>query len=90
MIENKQFQHEWYIYSSVFIVCALSFISINISTGNTQVLAVAISAVLGGAFALSDNWKNLPIQVHKHLILMSIFTILVFAVSFKLIKKSNP
>ena len=82
----NEVRHEWHIYSALTITCALVFIVIHISTGTPQILGAALAPVVGGAFALSDNWKNMRPIVHKYVIAIAIFSVFVTIFAFKLLK----
>jgi uncharacterized membrane protein len=63
---------EWYLYSGIAIVACLSIIVIQISSGTPQTLGLAFSGLAGTYFAVSENWKSIPNDVHRWVVVIAI------------------
>lgn len=83
-------EKEWHIYSSVVIACALTFLVVTMSSGTSQIIGASMAPIVGGAFALSNNWKNQDPRVHISAIIISIISVLIFAIFIKVNEISNP
>ena len=83
-------EREWHIFSSLCITCALIFLVVTMSSGTSQIIGASMAPVVGGAFALSNNWKNQDTRVHISAMIISIISVLIFAIFIKVNEISNP
>ncbi len=80
--KKPSFKHEWHLYSIVAILFALTFLTIQISTGTPQTLGIAFTAIIGTYLLNSENWKETAEIVHKWVIF---FSVVIFIVASGLI-----
>lgn len=81
--------HEWYVYSSIAMTCAIMFIVISVSSGVPQIIGASMSPVVGGLFVLNKSWQNAPVEYHKSAILVSIVSVLLFSLFVKIFASKN-
>ena len=91
MAKKVRIKHEWHLYSiTVFGLVAIFFCVTAFKDASMVTTALTIVTVFVAPFMASDNWKQIPSNVHKSLITTFLIFFLSWAMYLIYVNKIYP